>query len=361
MQQNDGASTYDSISQRATDSYRKALVPFEPGTTNADTESRRQLHDFLAALYDCMYEDPSLFGMSVADDDFLENDVHGGDHNSTVVRKLNRPRKKIAATVELLRGFGEYGQPENGNLLIPIPEYREMLSTMPKVLAKCIAGLGEVGLVVSENADSAAIGSERFPDMMKALAELALAQTTEGDKELRHIHFARCDFNSLDEDYQLDVEEIFSYFRPGARKHAMALHSFLLEMGYTTTVKAKDFGIHEWELDYQGPRKIKSSQLVRIRYCDRYHDPEHVWVMPAAAARLVPHFPDQPERVQDDFRDRVNACDPNCSWCESKKGLGPAELEGRTICWYTSVRPKAINDESMALVRDYVRWHEALA
>ncbi len=350
---------YDSISQRAVDTYRRALVLFDSTAIDARTESRRQLHDFFAALYDLMYEDPAQFGMSTAADDFLENDTHGGDHSSAILRKLNQQRNKITATTELLRSAGESGRLEDDSLRIPVTKYREMVARTPKVLAKCLAGLAEIGLLVVERDGDVVVGNSRFPKMMAALSELARAQKARRRSKLGHMCFARCDFNSLDADYEPGVEGLFSYFDPGTRDQATALHEFMLETGHTAGFAHGK--IHEWELDFQGPRKIKSTQLVRIRYDDRDRDSGLVYVLCAASARLVPYFDEQPEPVQDDFRERIHECDPNCNWCEDRKGLGPAELEGRTICWFTSNRPHAIDDESMQLVRDYVRWHGALA
>lgn len=353
------APAYDSISQRAVDTYRRALLPFDSAARDARTVSRRQLHSFFVTLYDFMYENPEQFGMSVTDDDCLENDVAGGDHSSAVLRKLNQQRKKITATIELLRSAGESGRLEGDSLLIPVAEHREMVASTPRVLAKCMAGLAEIGLLVAERDDGVIVEHSRYPKMMAALSEFACAQKARQGSKLGHIYLARCDFNSLDANYEPGVEGVFSYFDPETRDQATALHEFMLETGHTADL-AHD-KIYEWELDYQGPRKIKSTQLVRVRYDDRYRDSGLVYVLCAASARLVPYFDEQPEPVQDDFRERIHECDPNCNWCEDKKGLEPAEFEGRTICWFTSNRPHAIDDESMQLVRDYVRWHGALA
>jgi hypothetical protein len=359
MNANNNAPTYKYISQRAVDSYRKALVPFESATTDAQTESRRQLHGFFATLYDFMYENPAGFGMSIAEDDCLEGHEQGGDHNNTVRRKLNQQRKKIAAAIVLLRGFGECGMVENERLRIPIVRYREIFTTTPKVLAKCLDGLRETGLSIEELSDDVVIGSKRFPEMMTALSELAQAQINKRDEKLGYVYFARCDYRSLHDDYEPGVESIFSYFEPEVRNKAMELHEFMLETRHTADFEL--YGVHEWELDYQGPRRIKSTQLIRVRYDDRYRNSGLIYVLCAAANRLVPHFADQPKRVQDDFRNRISGCDPNCNWCDSKKGLNPSEFEGRTICWNTSNPARPINDESTQIVRDYVRWHDALA
>jgi hypothetical protein len=354
---------HDNISQRAVDSYRRALVPFEADTADAHTEPRRQLRDFLAALYDVMYEDPARFGMSVAADDYLEHDEQGGDHKNTVLRKLKQPRRRIATTIELLRSFGEHGRLTDDGLLMPLADYRALIATAPGIYARCIKGLAEAGLTLEDLDTGVVASSARYPQMMAALAELARAQTARQDGKQGHTNLARCDYGSLSEDHQAGVEDVFSYLEPEAREHATRLHEYMLEAGYAA--KMAMFGIHECEVDYQGPRKIKTTQLVRIRYDDRYRDPAGVYVMPAATNRLVPHLADAPERLQSDFLGRVHECHPDCRWCEKKKSLGPAEIgvggESRSVCWFTQPSFIDIGDGDMELVREYVRWHEALA
>jgi hypothetical protein len=357
----------DNISQRVVDTYRRALTPFgtvTPCIKDVHTEvaeSYRQLHRFFVALYDSMYDNPSQYGLPITPDDYLENHKKSSDRKKRLNRRLAQPRKRVAATVDLLRNLGLKGELEGEKLRISTSKYQTILDVAPRILRKCVSGLDGVGLVLQDRQNHMYIGNTQYPRMMAALIRLARAQESRKEERLRSLYFARCDFRSLRNDFCLEAQDLVTYYGPVEREHIARLDEFMSMMNYSAEVA--DNLIDLWEVKYQGPRKIKGTPLVQIEYDERYRNPQLVYVKCASTHRLAHSFADQPEYVRDDFRERVIDCN-DCGWCEGKP-VSPATLVDngvqRKLCWYSHSDLGAINERNMKLVRGYVRWHQELA
>jgi hypothetical protein len=79
----------------------------------------------------------------------------------------------------------------------------------------------------------------------------------------------------------------------------------------------------------------------------------------------VPLLPQQPTLLQQDFFRHAHSCGaPKCSWCKTRKSLGPSELEyggeRRTICWWMQRQFDRLDAHAVDLVQQYARLHEAL-
>jgi len=206
--------------------------------------------------------------------------------------------------------------------------------------------------------------NKQYPHMMPALKAMAERCAEDGDEKWGASTFARCDFRALLPDYHLDPLSLLGYFPPEDRVGAVELHNYMVATGHQAVCRA--YNPHGWDIQYQGPRKIKGTPLVQIDYSERHRNPMRVQIKCASADRLVPTFCQQPPAVQADFRARVNRCGgASCGWCKDKKGLGPSVLqyagEKTAICWYTRPDVAELNDETLEALRGYVRWHQELA
>jgi hypothetical protein len=357
MIENTATRTYDNISQRAVDAYRRALRPLDP---NAD-ESPHQLHGFFTALYDLMFADPKLFGMSVADDIPCDEHSHGKDTWDDALRALKQPLNRIDTTVELLRGFAKCGQLSDDCLMLPIAAYREIVPLKKRTIKQCMTGLCEAGLVIREQDGIAVVSAPQFPQMMPALCKLAVEAESATEHKYGLAHFAGCRFNANPDEYTPD--ELFAYLDPERRARLSSLDVMLRTLG--CSVEATREKTHQWQIKYMPSRKIKSNTLIGIHFDIRYRTGYVITIKPAATNRLMPHLAGAPKSVQAHYPKQFHYCNPDCTWCETKKWLGPSQYDDgnttRSVCWFTRSSFSELSDEKMELVCDYVRWHGELA
>jgi hypothetical protein len=362
--------TYDNISQRAVATLGKGLSTLEPVLTDQsgaagqqEVTAQRSLHQFLAALYAAMYEQPERFGMPTAPDDGLSSEREGKERKQEVTKKIKRPQEILDLTIELLQELGCRGQTVGDALVMDEEAYRALFAAKGKTKKAILAGMGEVGLSAQAANGAVTICNPRYPQMMPALKAMAQQCAEDGDEKWGKSAFARCDFRALLPGYQPDPLSLLGYFPPEDRDKAIELHRYLLDTGHQALCRA--YNPHGWDIQYQGPRKVKGSPLVQIDYSERHKNPMRVQIKCASADRLIPSFCEQPPAVQADFRSRVNRCGgASCGWCKDKKGLGPSVLEyggeKLTICWYTRPDVDQLTDETLEVLRGYVRWHQRL-
>ena len=162
--------------------------------------------------------------------------------------------------------------------------------------------------------------NKQYPHMMPALEAMAERCAEDGDEKWGASTFARCDFRALLPDYHLDPLSLLGYFPPEDRVGAVELHNYMVATGHQAVCRA--YNPHGWDIQYQGPRKIKGTPLVQIDYSERHRNPMRVQIKCASADRMVPTFCQQPPAVQADFRARVNRCGgASCGWCKDKWGI----------------------------------------
>lgn len=353
---------HDNISQRVVSSYLRGI-----GAT-ADVENepraRRDLREFLKTLYGYIYGHPAYFGLPAAADDCLANEAEGKERKQEVTKRLQKPREIMEFLLGLLREFGRHGRPAGEDLVIGCAEYGALLAEKTKVKRAALAGLGGAGLAIAEEERGAVLRCERFPRMMPALKELAEACDKIEDDALAAFNFARCDFRAPEPGYCPEAATLFGFFAPDDRARAARLHSLLSAAGYQDIRRV--YGMHAWEIQYQGPRKIKSSPLLRLEYSERHACPLQVDLKCASVDRLLPFLAEQPRDIQDDFHGRTYPCRGSaCGWCKSRKGLGPSvverEGEAKTVCWYTKSEVEPMDDEAVRIVEGYIEWHKRLA
>ena len=349
--------TFDSNSHRAVDSYRRALRAPAP---DAD-EPARQLHAFFAALYDLMFEQPGLFGMSAGADIPCDGSSHCKDIWDDAARALKQPLKRIETTTDLLRGFATHGKLVDDTLVLPASVYREMTPPKKRLIAQCVAGLREAGVEIEERDDSVIVTAPSFPKMLPALAQLAREAATAESERLAHPHFAHCRIGATPGEYS--VEELFACLDEGVRTKVSSLDAMLRDMG--CSVKTVRCNAGHWDVNYHPARKVKSTQLVRVSYDSRYRMGCAAEITPAATNRLAAVWSEAPDRVQADFLAHSMKCNhDSCGWCDTRKGLEPSALEyggeTRQVCWWMRRHLDDLSPESMELVADYVAWHRAL-
>ena len=373
---------YDNISQRAIATLGQGLCVFEPGATGQPgVDAQHDLHQFFAALYAAMFEQPERFGMPTSPDDALNSEREGKERKQEVTNKIKRAQELLDLTLDLLQELGRNGQVTGEALVVDEATYRSLFEAKSKTRKVILAGMGEVGLAAQAATGAVTIRNARYPQMMPALKAMAERCAVDGDDNSGEspnrfpfskrwqphwwgkLAFARCDLKILLPDYQADPLSLLGYFAAEDRARAIELHNDMLATGHQAICRA--YGPHGWVILYQGPRKIKGSPLVQINYSERYQNPMRVQIKCASADRLIPYFAEQPPAVQADFYGRVNRCGgASCGWCKDKKGLGPSTLtysgEKLTICWYTRPDLDELTDETLEMLRGYVRWHQRL-
>jgi hypothetical protein len=220
------------------------------------------------------------------------------------------------------------------------------------------------GLTVSEQKGSVLIGNASHPHMMPALQALAQACAQRKDQRLATLLFARCDFRALDAGFEPDLLDMLqTVLAPAEYDHALALHKTLTGMDYQASLEIA--GAHNWRVQYQGKRAVKSTAFFEYEYDEREKRPLRTTVKCAATNRLVPLLPDQSARLQHDFFRHAHSCGaPKCSWCKTRKSLNPSILEydgdKRTICWWMQRHFFELDDKAVDLVKQYALLHESL-
>jgi hypothetical protein len=221
-----------------------------------------------------------------------------------------------------------------------------------------------VGLNVSEQADGVLIGNATYPHMMPALQALAQACAQRDDQRLAVLLFARVDSRALDAGFEPDLLDMLQTALTSAEYDcAVELHNTLTGMEYQASLEVA--GPHNWRVQYQGNRAVKSTAFFEYEYDERDKRPLRTTVKCAATNRLVPLLPDQSAQLQQDFFQHAHSCAaPKCSWCKTRKSLNPSVLEvdgeKRTICWWMQRHFAELDDEAVDLVKQYVQLHEAL-
>jgi hypothetical protein len=227
-----------------------------------------------------------------------------------------------------------------------------------------VQAMQQLGLTATEGDEAVTIYNPQYPNMMLALKTLADACLQRDDVKMAKFLFASCDFRALDPGYAPDVVEMLcTVLSPAEGQHAAKLHHLLSEMAYKPTLEIS--GPSEWRIQYQGHRKIKATPFFEFEYDERLKSQRVMRVKCASTNRLVPLIAQQPDLLQQDFFRYAHACGaPKCSWCKTRKALGPSVIERageeRTICWWMQRRFTAVDDEAVNLVKHYALLHEAL-
>jgi hypothetical protein len=326
--------------------------------------SQAQLNAFFRAMYQSVYDHPETFGLPLTEDVSIDEGA-SKEQKRDVNRKVKRARDKLAVGVEYLYHVGQQGTPVEGQLRLVQEDYAAFFAKSPRVKQKLVKGMGEVGLTVSEQDDGIVIDNTHHPHMMPALKALTKACAQRDDERLANLLFARCDFRALDAAYQPDALELLrTALSPTEFDRAVELHHGLLEMAYVPTLGIG--GVYNWRIQYQGKRAIKTTPFFEFEYDERQKQQLTMRVKCASTNRLVPLLDQQPASLQQDFyRHAHNCAAPKCSWCKSRKALGPSVLkqagDTKTICWWMQRRFPEVDSEAVHLIKQYASLHEALA
>jgi hypothetical protein len=206
--------------------------------------------------------------------------------------------------------------------------------------------------------------STTFPKMMPALKSLATSCSHYSDSWLGRFNFARADFRAMDGSFYPSTLDLYAIFDSIDFDRLKRLDQFFTEQNYRPLVGIR--AVNAWEVQYQGPSRIKASPLLRIHFDPRFKVPLQVDIKCASTSRIIPLVYKQPRFLQEDFARRVHTCRADaCNWCKDRKGLGPSifEVDGlcRTICWYHDPTIPELNEDSLRLVQQYAVMHAALA
>ena len=327
-------------------------------------KSQRDLQAFFSVLYQNLYENPELFGFQLQPDEYLiEGEEGEKDHKQVLNRKMKKSRSVILKMLEFLIYMGINGTIEGSLLKIQKDDYLASVFRS-RNQKKFVAGMADLGFLIEDSDEQVVFQSETSPDMMPALQALAQACVNHSDQRIGQFNFWRCDFNVLTApDYVPSAEELYTLFMPEDTRRLLELHTYFVEQGYQSEMVIYDTS---WDIKYQGDRKVKSTPLYQVTYEDRYLNPMRVYLKPASTNRLAPILTDQPDKLQADFFNRTYPCqEEKCGWCATKKGLGPSIIEyqgeQRKVCWYSNPMIYPFVDESIELVKQYERMHQALA
>ncbi len=281
-----------------------------------------------------------------------------------MLRKLlDKSKILIERGMDFLLFVGEQGELSGGALGLEKNQYAGLL-TECKIKKPFLSGLASVGLSISEAGGQVMIQAPAYPRMMLAWKTLAQACIRFKDLKLGKFNFARADFRALDGHFSPSALDLYKFFDPVDYDRLTRLHQFFSDLNYKPEYQI--YGIFGWEVQYQGPKKIKASPLLRIENAQRYKNPLQVQVKCASVNRVAPLVYKQPRFLQEDFSHRLYSCNGSaCNWCQSKKGLGPSEFifdgETRTVCWYHNPDLPELNEETLRLIEQYALMHEELA
>jgi hypothetical protein len=326
--------------------------------------SQAQLDAFFRAFYQSVHDHPEWFGLP------LTADVHmdigdSKEQKRDVTKTVKKARDKLRMGVEYLSHIAQQGTCTEGQLRLAQGDYASFFAKSPRVKQKLVRGMGEVGLVVTEQDGAMLIGNSQHPHMMLALKTLAEACAKRDDTKLGAFLFARCDLRALDAEFEPDALDLLrTALSPTEFQRAVELHRSLAEMVY---VPALDIdGVHGWRIQYQGKRAIKTTPFFEFEYDERQKHQLLMRVKCASTNRLVSLLDQQPACLQQDFFQYAHNCGaPKCSWCKTRKSLGPSVLEQdgtrKTICWWMQRHFTEMDSQTVDLVKQYAQLHEALA
>jgi hypothetical protein len=371
MQSQQPSPTFENTTQRVVFSYQRQMPEFAPVLSeslslperNAVSASQQDLDAFFRAFYQSAYVRPETFNLPTTEDVCVEQGA-SKEQKQAVTKIVKKARDKMVTAVDYLYHVGRHGKCAADRLLLSQDDYASFFAKGPRVKRKLVQGMQSVGLSVSEQEEGILIGNTTYPQMMPALRALAQACAQRDDQRLATTLFARCDFRALDADFEPDLLELLqTALAPAEYDRAVELHNALTGMDYQASLEIA--GVHNWRVQYQGKRAVKSTAFFEYEYDERDKRPLRTTVKCAATNRLVPLLPDQSTRLQQDFFRHAHSCGaPKCSWCKTRKGLNPSVLEvdgeKRTICWWMQRHIDKLDDQAIDLVKQYALLHEAL-
>jgi len=365
-------SSFENISQRAVYPYLDSLISCTAGVPVglspqewADLEpSARQLQAFLDDLYTLLYQSPEKFGLPLDEDaSIVGNEEDPKQFKQDVKKKLDRPLKLIQRGMDFLLEAGKQAKLVEAGLLLETDCYAQLLKEN-KIKKIFLSGLASTGWESIEAGEHTILTCSTYPHMMPALQKLAQACGKFENSRLGKFNFARADFRALDSRFTPPAQDLYAILDPVDTGRLLRLDQFFSQQNYRPLIQI--YGIGGWEVQYQGPTKIKSSPLLRIQLDMRYRVTLKVDIKCASTNRIIPLIYRQPRFLQEDFSQRVYYCKDNlCNWCQDKKGLGPSvfEFDGQrnTICWYHNPTIPELNEDSLQLVQQYTLMHAELA
>jgi hypothetical protein len=368
METTDAPSVFDNISQRVAYSYLRQLPHFTPANSYSDDNhnmqiSQKELHDFFREFYQQVFDYQDLFGLPVKPDAYMIPG-YSKEEKQAVAKQYKKPRVTIQYGIDFLYLAGKQGELINGDIHLDRHNYEIFFVKSPRVKRKFLKGMESAGLTLSEQDDLVVIRNPQYPDMMPALKTLTDACSKYDDTKMRMLLFSRCDFRVLEEGFQPGVMETIQTVIPSHDyEHASEINNTLGEMSYVPTINIGS--VHEWKIQYQGNRKIKSTPFFEFEYDERQQEQFSMRVKCASTNRLVPLLTDQPDSLQEDFFHHAHSCaGDSCGWCYTRKSLEPSFIEfngeERTICWWMQRHFTEINSEMIYLIKQYGMLHDEL-
>ncbi len=349
---------YASLEQRVAAAFYNGLAKTEP-----TDESQKELQHFFRTLYQALYENPEQFGFKLQPDEYLiEGEENEKDHKQEMARKMKKSRTVILAVIQLLMHIGVHGILEDNKL---VTQKDDLLAKAfrSRNQKKFFTGMAELGFHLTDDGEQVSFHSEAKPTMLPALQTLAKACAEHEEPRTGVFNFIRCDFHALElPNFVPSAEELYTLLLDEDQPRLMAVHAYFMERGYQTEIGIWDMN---WDIRYQGDRKVKSTPLYQVGYEDRYQNPLRVQIKPASTGRLKDLIPTMSAALQADYSNRAYPCrGDDCGWCYSKKALGPSKVsfngEERVVCWYTNPMVYPFTDESIQLIKEYEQMHAQL-
>ncbi|MBI4928344.1 MAG: hypothetical protein HY835_11300 [Anaerolineae bacterium] len=334
-----------------------------PATTEKWELSRAQLHAFIELVYTRFFESPELFGLPKGADSYLIKEGDEKDKKSELKRKYKQIHTVIDRGLDFLMQLGVRGEAVDDAMLVTPDAYADILQSS-KVGKKFIQALMACGVEIQSGQAAVMVRHMGFPLMADAWAALAHACAEHKQALVGRFNFARCDFRALLGDYVPDALTLYRFFSEEEQAHLRDLHEFLLKLHYKPLITISEMPY--WMVQYQGPRKIKSSPFFQVELSERYLNPLQVYVKLVSVDRLAPLMSGQPDFLQADLFTRAYKCNGDaCGWCKTRPYVGPSVLEykgqQRSVCWYSNPDLMAMDDQTTALVKQYALFHQELA
>ena len=155
MTSQESSTAFENISQRVVFSYRRQLSEFVPVIPECLSPSEQhdmqvsqvELQAFFRAFYECVYDHPEMFGLSLTEDVYID-EGDGKEKKQVIGRIIKKPREKMAYGIDYLYLVGKRGVSVNRRLRLDKEEYASFFAKSPRVKRKFLKGMEEVGLTV---------------------------------------------------------------------------------------------------------------------------------------------------------------------------------------------------------------------
>ncbi|BCN31005.1 hypothetical protein [Anaeromicropila herbilytica] len=211
--------------------------------------SCQEYYSFVMEMHSDMYEDPSAWGMNPGEyDEFLGDAKENGmkqKYPSKTKALRSKARNCIQPYQHLLLSLGKIGRLTNNALTLPNEEYygikkffdvklnpklKNLLNVVPYQVR--MNAFQRVGLIITESDDGVTITSNRYPNMLQAMTELA--RSSEYVETFGGHNFHHTDFRQIFYRYTPKFDDVVQPLIDSHRDIIDQVHALAPELGLTS-------------------------------------------------------------------------------------------------------------------------------